>query len=61
MTRVVAKKIHPIKVAQPEDIAEILGKLQTVLAGTPPPWLRKALMKGAERELNFEDEEVGHG
>jgi nitrogen fixation protein NifX len=59
--RVVAKKIHPIKVAQPEDIAEILGKLQTVLAGTPPPWLRKALMKGAERELNFEDEEVGHG
>ena len=59
--RVVAKKIHPIKVAQPEDIAEILGKLQTVLAGTPPPWLRKALMKGAERELNFEDEEVRHG
>ncbi len=59
--RVVAKKIHPIKVAQPEDIAEILGKLQTVLAGTPPPWLRKALMKGADRELNFEDEEVGHG
>ena len=59
--RVVAKKIHPIKVAQPEDIAEILSKLRTVLAGTPPPWLRKALMKGAERELNFEDEEVAHG
>ena len=59
--RVVAKNIHPVKVAQPEDIVEILGKLQTVLAGTPPPWLRKALMKGKERDLNFEDEEVGHG
>ena len=51
--RVVAKKIHPIKVAQPEDIAEILGKLQTVLKGTPPPWLRKALIKGREREFGL--------
>jgi nitrogen fixation protein NifX len=59
--RVVAKKIHPVKVGQPEEIVEILGKLQAVLAGTPPPWLRKALMKGKERDLNFEDEEVGHG
>jgi nitrogen fixation protein NifX len=59
--RVVAKNIHPVKVAQPEDIVAILGKLQTVLAGTPPPWLRKALMKGKERALNFEEEEVGHG
>jgi nitrogen fixation protein NifX len=59
--RVVAKKIHPVKVGQPEDIVEILGKLQAVLAGTPPPWLRKAMLKGKERDLNFEDEEVGHG
>ena len=59
--RVVAKNIHPVKVPQPEDIGEILIKLRDVLKGTPPPWLRKALMKGRERELNFEDEEVGHG
>jgi nitrogen fixation protein NifX len=59
--RVVAKKIHPIKVAQPEDIAEILGRLQTVLAGTPPPWLRKAMMKGSKRDFDFADEEAGHG
>jgi nitrogen fixation protein NifX len=58
--RVVAKNIHPIKVAQPESIVELLHKLQDVLKGTPPPWLRKALMKGQERELNFE-EEVSHG
>jgi nitrogen fixation protein NifX len=59
--RVVAKNIHPVKVAQPEDIADILVKLQDVLKGAPPPWLRKALMKGQAREMNFEDEEVSHG
>jgi nitrogen fixation protein NifX len=54
--RVVAKKIHPIKVNQPEVIDDILARLQAVLQGTPPPWLRKALNKGKERDLNFEDE-----
>lgn len=54
--RVVAHNIHPIKVAQPESIAEILDKLQQVLAGTPPPWLRKALLKGQERKFDFEEE-----
>lgn len=60
--RVVAKNIHPVKVPQPEAISEILEKLQDVLKGTPPPWLRKALRKGQKRELSFDDEdEVGHG
>lgn len=54
--RVVASKIHPIKVAQPEVIMDILDKLQDVVNGTPPPWMRKALMKGQERDLNFDDE-----
>jgi nitrogen fixation protein NifX len=54
--RVVANKIHPIKVAQPEAILDILDKLQEVLKGTPPPWLRKAMQKGQEREFNFEEE-----
>jgi nitrogen fixation protein NifX len=58
--RVVARKIHPIKVAEPEAIDGILLRLQNVLSGTPPPWLRKALNKGGERTLNFEDEVV-HG
>ena len=54
--RVVANKIHPIKVAQPEVILDILDKLQDVLKGTPPPWLRKALQKDQERVFDFEDE-----
>ena len=56
--RVVAMKIHPIKVPQPESSAEILDKLQAVLKGTPPPWLRKALAKDGERTFDFEEDEV---
>jgi nitrogen fixation protein NifX len=54
--RVVANKVHPIKVNEPVAIVELLDKLQVVLAGTPPPWLRKVMNKGEKRELNFEDE-----
>lgn len=54
--RVVAKNIHPIKVSQPEEIGGILVKLEEVLKGSPPPWLRKALNKSKERTLDLEDE-----
>jgi nitrogen fixation protein NifX len=54
--RVVAQNVHPMKVAQPEPIAELLEKLCNVLKGTPPPWLRKALLKGEERKLDFAEE-----
>ncbi|MHB8302555.1 MAG: nitrogen fixation protein NifX [Acidobacteriaceae bacterium] len=57
--RVVARNIHPIKVSEPESIDGILLRLQNVLRGTPPPWLRKALNKDRKRILDFEDE-VAH-
>jgi nitrogen fixation protein NifX len=41
--RVVAAKIHPIKVAEPTPIDEVLARTRTMLAGAPPPWLRKVL------------------
>lgn len=53
--RVVAQNIHPMKVNEPEAIEDLLDKLQEVLKGTPPPWLRKVMNKGQER--NFDDEE----
>jgi nitrogen fixation protein NifX len=53
--RIVANNIHPMKVNQPEDIEDLLAKLTEVLKGTPPPWLRKALTKGKEKSLDFED------
>lgn len=55
--RVVATGIHPVKVNTPEPILDVLDKLQEVLKGTPPPWLRKALMKGQARAFDFEDDE----
>ncbi|MFP3801455.1 nitrogen fixation protein NifX [Paraburkholderia sp. SIMBA_027] len=60
--RVVALKIHPIKVPQPEPIEDMLAKLRDVLKGTPPPWLRKALAKEGRPTFDFEeDDEVSHG
>jgi len=44
--RLVAKKIHPIKSKEKEPIAVVVEKLQEVLKGNPPPWLRKAMLKG---------------
>jgi nitrogen fixation protein NifX len=60
--RAVQAGLHPIKLPQPEPIEDLIAKLQTVLKGNPPPWLRKALLKGKERKLDFEDEEEAvHG
>ncbi|HEY3327545.1 MAG TPA: nitrogen fixation protein NifX [Novimethylophilus sp.] len=56
--RVVAHKIHPVKVAGPEPIEEVLEKLKDVLNGTPPPFLRKALMRDQERVFDFDEEET---
>ena len=56
--RVVAKNVHPIKVAETQAIEDSLQQLQKVLSGNPPPWIRKALNKGTERTLDFEDEVI---
>jgi len=44
--RLVAKKIHPLKSKDCEPIRELVARLQQVLNGNPPPWLRKAMLKG---------------
>lgn len=53
--RVVANNIHPMKVAQPEAIDDLCVKLEDVLKGAPPPWLRKVLAKDQERSFDLED------
>jgi nitrogen fixation protein NifX len=58
--KVVNAKVHPVKVVQPEPISDLLDRLSATLAGTPPPWLRKAMMKGQERVMNFDEEETSH-
>jgi nitrogen fixation protein NifX len=39
--RVVRARVHPLKSDPSTTIASVLDRLQTVLQGTPPPWLRK--------------------
>jgi nitrogen fixation protein NifX len=58
--RVVSRNVHPVRVPETETIANLVDKLQVVLRGTPPPWLRKAIQKGQERNFDF-DSEVLHG
>jgi nitrogen fixation protein NifX len=41
--KLVARRIHPMKTGSAIPIAEVVAKLQDVLRGTPPPWLRKAM------------------
>ena len=41
--KLVARRIHPMKTGGDAPIAEVVAKLQQVLRGTPPPWLRKVL------------------
>lgn len=45
--KLVAKKIHPMKTTTEVPVKVIVGKLQEVLRGNPPPWLRKAINKGS--------------
>lgn len=53
--KLVARKIHPMKTATEVPIAEVVAKLQEVLRGRPPPWLRKAL-GGAVEAVEAKDE-----
>ena len=53
--RVVASKIHPIKVTQPEPILEILDKLQGVLQGHAAALAAQGAAEGpGARSFDFE-------
>jgi nitrogen fixation protein NifX len=41
--KLVARRVHPMKTGAEVPIAELVSKLQGVMRGTPPPWLRKAM------------------
>jgi nitrogen fixation protein NifX len=43
--RVVNAGVMPLKLPEGTPVAEAVSRLQTVLAGTPPPWLRKILRR----------------
>jgi nitrogen fixation protein NifX len=41
--RVLRANMYPIKVAEPEPIGAVISRAQSMMSGTPPPWLRKVL------------------
>jgi nitrogen fixation protein NifX len=53
--KLVARRIHPMKTGGEVPIAEAIAKLQEVLKGNPPPWLRKAM--GGETAPSFSADE----
>lgn len=44
--KLVGRHIQPVKAISDTPIAEAISKLQDVLKGNAPPWLRKALAMG---------------
>jgi len=43
--KLIAHKIHPMKTGAEVSLKETVERLQEVLRGNPPPWLRKAMNK----------------
>ena len=54
--KVVRAGIYPMKVAEGGKAPEILSQLQTVMRGTPPPWLAKIIGIPAEKRTKFSAE-----
>ena len=52
--KLVALKIHPMKTNTAVSLPETVAKLQEVLRGNPPPWLRKAMNKG--QAVSFDED-----
>ena len=57
--KIVKLGIHPVKLSGIETIAGIINQLQSVIAGTPPPWLAKAMGIEAADRFRFEREATG--
>lgn len=56
VAKVVRAGVHPVRVAAPVPVSELIEALQQVLLGTPPPWLAKAMVCTAQR-CNSEERE----
>ena len=55
--KILAAKIHPIKIAEPESIDSVLSRVKTFMTSDPPPWLRKVLAATSARSMSFLDED----
>ena len=57
--KVVAAKIHPIKMPQVQSLDAVLERTRVMLNGAPPPWLRKVLSESGvgPAKPSFADDE----
>lgn len=53
--KLAARRIHPMKTGTEVPVSEVVGRLQAVLKGNPPPWLRKAMDRGDMPEFPEKD------
>jgi nitrogen fixation protein NifX len=53
--KLVARKIHPMKTGAEVPIGDAIARLQQVLKGNPPPWLRKAMGGVAAPRLSADE------
>ena len=57
-SKVISARIHPVKLAEPEPVEQVISKVQELMNSAPPPWLRRALASSTkERSLSFLEEE----
>jgi len=56
-SKVISARIHPVKLAEPEPVEQVISKVQELMNSAPPPWLRRALASSKERSLSFLEEE----
>jgi nitrogen fixation protein NifX len=56
--KVVKAGVHPVKMPEGLTIAEVITQLQTVLMGTPPPWLAKIMgISSPKREFGSDEDD----
>lgn len=55
--KVIKAGVYPMKLSGEAEAGEVLAKLQTILAGHPPPWLAKVMGVEGRRKLRFDEEE----
>lgn len=54
--RVVNNRIYPIKLPVPEPLTSVIARVQAMLRGSPPPWLRKLLTPQTDSALDFAED-----
>ena len=51
--RVVNNHVYPLKLPAPEAITSVIQRVQTMLRGSPPPWLRKLMTRDRAPDFDF--------